>query len=710
MTIAAEFQAKVTKAAVNMDRLDGIVNGADTFDQSVDGSRSVPSLAKLAKNFKGWSPIFSVETDGARSVLQIADWTGGPSGTTKPATGGYIGPDGIVSSISAAVNIRGPNGADGQSFTVNASGNLVDRATYDSQPPPFSFVAIDEGKLYFRTGSAGNWTAGVPFGKGDAGKQVEFQKSSTYIQWRYVGDATWTNLVALSDLKDQITAGNIATALGYTAASAEAMALPSGPALIGYAVNDPNAATRTAESKLRERISVSDFAGPTDSIRLQRAINFASARGGLWDVQIDAALTVGGVDSAPNVRLMGGKLTAIGGADRIINIAAASHHFVIDGVLFDALALDHSGGFNGAAACIYQNPGVSRSIGLRIVNNRFAVRNNNGQAYCTLLMNDSSGECAGNYTSQCGGDIYNFNGGFWNVHHNVAMNGGDGGIAMNNGVSGRVDSNYVYKCSLGTGTGPTGSTAAPFTNVEIVNNVFEACDWGVAAGWFAVPGGREGPQYAKISGNKIIKPRSWGIRFDGRSSTPYMDLQITDNQVILSGASDYSGSAGTGHGIGVVNASGSVVQDNHVVGGIGDAFFFDGTNNDLVFDGNVARANGGYGVRWQGTNTVHMGSFREIGNTSGGSIGTPTIVSGQIEYTGTSNGSGTITIAHNLGATALKRVVPGSIAALVQDASGAEFPMTLSYIDGTNMQFTSAIASRPVVAQLRLRERTYSNL
>lgn len=37
--------------------------------------------------------------------------------------------------------------------------------------------------------------------QGVAGKQVEFNVSNTHIQWRYVGDTTWNNLIALEDIK-----------------------------------------------------------------------------------------------------------------------------------------------------------------------------------------------------------------------------------------------------------------------------------------------------------------------------------------------------------------------------------------------------------------------------------------------------------------------------------------------------------------------------
>jgi len=58
----------------------------------------------------GWAPVPVPVADGERRVLQIADWIGGYG--TKPATGGYLGPTGIVSDISQATDVRGSQGAD----------------------------------------------------------------------------------------------------------------------------------------------------------------------------------------------------------------------------------------------------------------------------------------------------------------------------------------------------------------------------------------------------------------------------------------------------------------------------------------------------------------------------------------------------------------------------------------------------------------------
>lgn len=56
----------------------------------------------------GWTPVLAVVADSDRYVQQVADWVGGTG--TKPATGDYVGPTGLVASIGSAVNIRGASG------------------------------------------------------------------------------------------------------------------------------------------------------------------------------------------------------------------------------------------------------------------------------------------------------------------------------------------------------------------------------------------------------------------------------------------------------------------------------------------------------------------------------------------------------------------------------------------------------------------------
>lgn len=72
-----------------------------TGDPGIDGTDGL----------NGWTPILAVVEDAGRRVLQIADWTGGTG--SEPASGGYIGPTGIVGTAAEAVNIRGDQGPAG---------------------------------------------------------------------------------------------------------------------------------------------------------------------------------------------------------------------------------------------------------------------------------------------------------------------------------------------------------------------------------------------------------------------------------------------------------------------------------------------------------------------------------------------------------------------------------------------------------------------
>lgn len=57
----------------------------------------------------GWSPICSIEADGARRVLKVVGWGGGDG--PEPDSGYYIGPEGPVVDKADAVDLRGPSGA-----------------------------------------------------------------------------------------------------------------------------------------------------------------------------------------------------------------------------------------------------------------------------------------------------------------------------------------------------------------------------------------------------------------------------------------------------------------------------------------------------------------------------------------------------------------------------------------------------------------------
>ena len=109
----------------------------------------------------------------------------------------------------------GKNGTDGKSGSVGVAGAKGSPGQPGKKGDPGSRGATGAQGPQGATGAKGDkgekGDAGGPQGpqgpqgaKGDAGqdgREIELQKTSLYVQWRYAGDATWRNLVALSDLK-----------------------------------------------------------------------------------------------------------------------------------------------------------------------------------------------------------------------------------------------------------------------------------------------------------------------------------------------------------------------------------------------------------------------------------------------------------------------------------------------------------------------------
>ena len=94
--------------------------------------------------------------------------------TTQTATGAagslaqvsYNPTDGKLSFVIP----QGLKGDRGEAFSVNAMGTFAQRTGYDAQPINFSYFATDMSLIYFKqSATSGDWSTGIPFGKGDTG-------------------------------------------------------------------------------------------------------------------------------------------------------------------------------------------------------------------------------------------------------------------------------------------------------------------------------------------------------------------------------------------------------------------------------------------------------------------------------------------------------------------------------------------------------------
>lgn len=89
-------------------------------------SRSVLRLRRMGSGPAGasaWQAVPAIVADGERRVQRIVDWVGGSG--TKPATGQYIGPAGLVDLAAAATDIRGGAGGTASLIVLTPVGNVA---------------------------------------------------------------------------------------------------------------------------------------------------------------------------------------------------------------------------------------------------------------------------------------------------------------------------------------------------------------------------------------------------------------------------------------------------------------------------------------------------------------------------------------------------------------------------------------------------------
>ena len=164
-------------------------NSASTASQKATEASSSATLATTKANEIKNVSVASTVTAVAGTLASV---------TYNPATGKF-----------AFVVPEGQKGDKGDNFTVNATGLASEKSTYDAQPKGFSFLALDEGKIYFKvSNTSGDWSAGISFGKGDTGAQgikgnsivsVDFTSTTDVSGLQAKSGATDTYTITFSD-------------------------------------------------------------------------------------------------------------------------------------------------------------------------------------------------------------------------------------------------------------------------------------------------------------------------------------------------------------------------------------------------------------------------------------------------------------------------------------------------------------------------------
>ena len=111
----------------------------------------------------------------------------GPAGAAGAA--GAMGPAGSAATIAIGTVTTGAAGS---------SASVTNTGTSSAAVLTFTIPRGDTGPQGPAGAQGSQGATGAAGADGDDGREIELQTSATHVQWRYVGAATWTNLVALS--------------------------------------------------------------------------------------------------------------------------------------------------------------------------------------------------------------------------------------------------------------------------------------------------------------------------------------------------------------------------------------------------------------------------------------------------------------------------------------------------------------------------------
>lgn len=177
-------QASISPPQLSLRQHAGLIqykptSAEDTDDNWHTSPPSPPSLAKMAKTVR----MGKDGTDGQNGTngTNGLDGTNGQNGTNgQSGPQGEQGEQGIqgIQGTPGANGTDGQDGADGKDGTDGTNG-------IDGQDGTNGTDGID----------------GVNGTDGTDGREIELQKDLYFIQWRYIGEPGWRNLIAYAELK-----------------------------------------------------------------------------------------------------------------------------------------------------------------------------------------------------------------------------------------------------------------------------------------------------------------------------------------------------------------------------------------------------------------------------------------------------------------------------------------------------------------------------
>jgi hypothetical protein len=153
------YIGRVAENKPNIDTLATKMNEMLAVHAKLTEIAAAPAILIETKEARDEATTFLEEYNTLKLEVQIL-------AENQPAN---ISRDTETNTITLSVP-KGEKGERGEAFKPDEQGGIAGRNTYDDGAKGFSYLATDEGNLYFKNSSStADWSAGIAFGKGDKG-------------------------------------------------------------------------------------------------------------------------------------------------------------------------------------------------------------------------------------------------------------------------------------------------------------------------------------------------------------------------------------------------------------------------------------------------------------------------------------------------------------------------------------------------------------